>query len=382
MPVDPTDRRSRLPEVLLGGYLLALVYGTLYPFSGWRSFGLSGLEFVLEPWPRYWTAFDLGVNVAVYALPGALAATLLRRRFPALASGLIAVAAAGALSFVLEALQSFIPDRVASRADWLANTAGALAGALGALALRPPRRWGDRRWYRDARATHDGAVGLALIAAWLAVQAHPQRLLFGTGDVLEPVLGLAAAVAPALFDAPEDTGGAAAAERAHALAGSLRLGADLTVFAEAIGAASAMLAIGLIVRELYPVGARRNVITGAAILSAALIRSAAAALLLGPGQAFAWLSAGAQGGLVVGAVLIALMASARRRARLTIAILALLVTALLTSVFPVDAYHASMLARWDQGAWRNFNGLLRGLSVAWPFAALAWCVARRRALRP
>jgi hypothetical protein len=50
-------------------------------------------------------------------------------------------------------------------------------------------------------------------------------------------------------------------------------------------------------------------------------------------------------------------------------------------MFPEDPYHASMLQRWDRGAWRNFDGLLEGTALVWPFAAILWCALRLRALR-
>ena len=102
----------------------------------------------------------------------------------------------------------------------------------------------------------------------------------------------------------------------------------------------------------------------------------------GPAQAFGWLSAGAQGGLVTGAAALSVLASGRRRARLWVAVTAIATTALLTNVFPHDAYGAATLPRPERSAWRNFNGLLQALAAIWPLAAAFWCIRRARALRP
>jgi len=48
MPFEPSDRHSRLPQVLLGAYICALVYGSLYPWSGWRTLGVSGFGFLFD----------------------------------------------------------------------------------------------------------------------------------------------------------------------------------------------------------------------------------------------------------------------------------------------------------------------------------------------
>ena len=71
MTIDPSSRPSRLPHAALVTYVIALVVGTLYPMSGWHSSGLPVFGFLLDPWPRWWTWFDIVFNIVVY-LPGDL----------------------------------------------------------------------------------------------------------------------------------------------------------------------------------------------------------------------------------------------------------------------------------------------------------------------
>ena len=59
-------RHSPLARYLLGAYWLLVVYGSLYPLSGWRDQGLSPLEFLVAPVPKYYTGFDLLANLAAY----------------------------------------------------------------------------------------------------------------------------------------------------------------------------------------------------------------------------------------------------------------------------------------------------------------------------
>jgi hypothetical protein len=379
MPVEPSQPRSPLVDVVLATWVAGLVYGTLYPWSGWRWVGVPGLGFLLEPWPRWWTWFDVLVNVAVYALPCALAAALLRRRVPAAAAALLAAVAGSLLSLALESLQSFLPGRVPSRLDWAANTVGAIAGGLlGACWPRAGRHAGALRWLTGAATTHSAAWGLVVIGVWVLVQAHPQRLLFGVGDVLEPLLAM---LATDPVSASSSAWVPGLPEQVRSLAVSLRLDPDHAVLAEAAGAACAIVAIGMLVRELYPPHAPRAAITAGVVGAALAVRAASSALLLDPGRGMAWLTAGAQGGMVIGAIALALLASARRRSRLLIGAAAVASAALLTNASPVDAYHATMLARWDAGAWRNFNGLVHAAAALWPAAAIAWCLARIRGLR-
>jgi VanZ family protein len=380
MPLQPSDRRSRLPRVLLAAYLCALAYGSLYPWTGWRSTGGSGFAFLFEPWSRYWTWFDVLTNVAVYLPVGALGYAVLRRRAGGLLPAAIALLGGVAFSLAVEAAQSYMPGRVPSRLDWLANSAGTLLGALVAagFARLSPK---SPRWQMRSAREADGAVGLALISAWLAIQMHPQRLLFGNGDVAEPAIRFWIAHVEPLFGF--DSAGIAepVGQRAKSLADALRLDADYSVLVEASGTAAAIVAIGMIVREIYSAGAPRTIITGALIAAAAIVRSAAAALLLGASQTFAWLSAGAQGGVVVGAVALAMFSSGRRRARLRVCTAAIALTALLTCLYPVDPYYESVLGHWDRGPWRNFTGLLEAATLLWPFVAASWCALRLAALR-
>ena len=378
MPFEPSDRRSRLPQVLFGAYLCALVYGSLYPWTGWRAPGGAGFGFLFEPWPRYWTWFDVLANVVVYAPLGALGSLLLRRAFGTAASLLLAIVLGALISLVLEGAQGFVPGRVPSRLDWLANAAGAALGASGAeLSLRMAGR--RRSSQRPSTWTTTSAVGPALLAAWLAIQMHPQRLLFGNGDVIAPLLALWLRLIGG--DLAASAGGEPVADAAVALADALRLDADYTVLVEATGTAAAIVALGMLVREMFASSAPRALITGALLAAAALVRAATSAALFGVSHGFSWLTAGAQGGLVVGIVLLSVLAAARRHTRLWIGIGAISLTAVLTCVFPVDAYYASVVGRWDRGAWRNFTGLLEAAALLWPFVAIAWCTARMTGLR-
>lgn len=379
MPEEILHRRSHLPEVLLGAYLIALVYGSLYPWSGWRWGGVPALGFLFDPWPRWWTWQDVLVNVAIYVPVGLLAAGVLRRWSGAAIAILLAAVFASVVSLTIESLQTYLPARVASRPDWLANSAGAAIGAIAGGVAGSLPVWHRSFWLRPSLHGVTGATGVALLVAWLTIQMPPQRVPFGNGDIVEPLLVALAFVLDPLFE-PGVSGRDAAARLADFVTG-LRADVSSIVLIEACGTAAAVVAIGLLVRELYPRGTPRGAITGALLLCAAAIRSATAALLMGREQAFAWLSAGAQGGLVAGVIALAMLAAGGRRTRLWTAITAIALTALLTSIFPADPYHASMLQSWDRGAWRNFDGLLEGAALVWPFAAILWCLLRLRALR-
>ena len=142
----------------------------------------------------------------------------------------------------------------------------------------------------------------------------------------------------------------------------------------------AVIGIGLLVREVLPTGAPRAAITTALLTLGLLIKTVAGAAMLGPDKSLGWLTAGAQGGLLMGAVGLALLSAARRMTRLRLAILALALNCTLTTSFPFDAYYASAVAGWQNSGWRNIDGMLRGAATVWPYATIVWCIWRLRAL--
>ena len=111
-------------------YIALVVYASLYPFADWRDQGLAPWSFLWAPVPRYWSGFDVAINVIGYLPLGALVVLLVLRSAGSVSPVGRAVLCASLLSLLMEGLQSYLPQRVASREDWLLNTAGAALGGL------------------------------------------------------------------------------------------------------------------------------------------------------------------------------------------------------------------------------------------------------------
>jgi VanZ family protein len=176
-----------------------VVYASLYPFNEWRDQGISPLRFLSAPLPRYWSGFDVAINVLGYAPLGfllALAALRSRRVSWAITA---AVLGSALLSLGMEALQSYLPSRVPSNVDLALNTLGAWLGACCAWALQKSGlvdRWGRlrARWFApDARGA------LVLLLLWPPALLFPASVPLGLGQVFER---LEAALAEALENTP------------------------------------------------------------------------------------------------------------------------------------------------------------------------------------
>ncbi len=350
-------RPSRFARYSLAVYGFLVVYGSLYPFSGWRDQGLSPLELLAAPLPRYLTGFDLAANVVAYFPLGFLAALALAPRLRGAAAVAAATAIAACLSLALEALQVYLPDRIPSNVDLATNAFGGFLGAAagaavwgalvargGALALR------DRLFGAGAYAD----VGLVLLALWLFTQLNPETLLFGNGDLRS------------LFDTT--------ASELYTPETFARI--------EAAVAALNVVAVALLVAALANPGQPVRRLAIAVLAFAALARSGAFAVLFAPGEALAWLTPGGAGGLAIGVAAAAILAGLPRHWRIALAGLALMTATAIVNLAPENPYLAHSLAVWPQGHFLNFNGLTRLVSALWPFAALGYLltgVTRERA---
>src|ERR1700689_4544321 len=122
----PESSRLFLPRYLLVAYLLLVAYASLYPFTGWRDQGVAPDAFLFAPMPRYFTIFDVVVNLVGYFPLGFLLVLVFNiPQRPLLAVAAATIIACGS-SIVLEALQTYLPSRIASNLDVLCDTAGAL----------------------------------------------------------------------------------------------------------------------------------------------------------------------------------------------------------------------------------------------------------------
>lgn len=348
-------RASPLARFLLLAWILLAIYASLYPLSHWRDPGVSAFAFLAAPWPRYLTALDLAMNVAAYLPFGVLCVLALHPRVRGVGAVLIALAAGAALSFALEATQSFLPARISSNVDWLCNVAGTLVGAAvaapmanWALEVSPLKRIRNAEFEPGAA----GALGLVVLGLWLFAQLNPATLLFGLGDLRDLFAAL-----PAVEQPP-----------------------TLFVSIEALTAAANLVAASLILASIASPTAALSMLVLVLVAAALVVKVLAFAILVDVGNILAWWTPGAQRGLALGLVLALLSVRLGGVTRLVLAAVLLMAATVLVNLAPPNPYRAAILSVWSQGHFLNFNGLTRLVSSAWPFAALAyliWLASRR-----
>jgi VanZ family protein len=336
---------ASLARHVAAGYALLIVYASLHPFTGWHDSGAPLTEFLTAAWPRYYTGFDVFINVLAYVPLGLHLVPALRPRLPPGWAVLLALALGCSLSFGLEVLQNFLPSRVPSNVDLGCN---ALGTALGAVlghrfgALFEDRggvtRWRVRRFVGGRR----GDLGLLLLALWLITQLDPEILLFGPGDLR----GLLGVPAPLLFTA----------ERILAM--------------EAAVACLGMIAVGLVAWRTMRLPSAW--LLGTLFVLALGVRALSAGLVEGPGDLWRWATPGNAAGLALAALALPLLLRLSARSQQALAALALLTLTALVNLAPENPYVADLLQNWRPGHLLNFFGLTRLASAFWPFLALAY----------
>ncbi len=356
----PGRKASPVARAALLAYVFLIVYASWFPFSGWHNTGLTAFAYIEHlDLPRYWTKFDAGVNILGYMPFGALLVYALYphlKRMPAvLAAGVTGLLMSGAM----EAVQSYLPSRVPSNLDLFTNAAGCLLGAvIGALTVRKLLDHGHlyrlrQRWF----ALH-ASQGLVLLALWPLAQIYPQGYLFGLGQLL-PILS---EWLSELLDMNID------------LAAYLRAETVPTVqqywLSETIITACGMTGAALTLLCLLRPSAPKTRLVLALIGAAMLTKTLASALLFSPENALVWITPGAEGGFLIGMIMLSGLAVAPPVAQRRLAALTLLLSLAIVNTTPVNPYFISTLQGWVQGKFLNFNGAAQFLSLLWPFFAL------------
>lgn len=368
--MNTPHKTAALPLAL--AYAALIVYASLYPFADWRDQGIAPWSYLWAPWPKYWTAFDFGVNVAGYIPLGALMALAVLRTRPGVGGGqavLRAGLAGAAIAFAMETLQSYLPARIPSNVDLGLNTLGAVAGAVLAAALERVGAVAHWARVRSYWFVEDARGGLVLLALWPVALLFPAAVTFGLGQVFER---LEAAIAEWLADTPFLDWMPLRQFELQPLVPAVEL---LCVM---LGALVPCLLGFLVTRAV----SRRALLMPATLFAGVAASALSAALSWGPQHAWAWLSLPVQLGIAAAVIVGVLLLGAPRRLCAALLLVALVLHLSLLNQAPESAYFAQTLATWEQGRFIRFHGLAQWLGWLWPFATLGYVlVALSRRVR-
>lgn len=347
-----SPRGLNLAWILALAYLLIIIYASLRPFRDWRFPPGEVLHFLTAPWPRYITLSDILINLIAYAPLGFLLALGLKTRMSALAAVAVATSLAAALSLTMEAVQMFLPGRVASNVDLLTNSAGALFGAMAAPLLSPSGFPGSKiaalrqRWFMPGMMAD---AGLVIICLWLFTHLHPTAQPFGAG-YLRATFDLPAYV----FHTPQ-----------------------LLLFAEAAVVFFNLLGLGLLISALMRESSRPFSFIAAIVTAGLAVKSVAAVTLFKAPASFLWLTPGVSSGLLAGGILLYLLLRLPRRVKIAFAIICFCAAVAAINLAPDNPYQTvpPQLLSGGSSHFLGFSGIIRALSELWPFLTVGYLLA-------
>jgi VanZ family protein len=338
----------------LAVWALLLAYASLYPFVPLRPPSADAVAAFFTR-PRYVTGFDIALNVLAYVPLGTLACLYFRQASEGMRPIFKALAFGAAFSFAMESCQLFVPNRIASIYDTLANAGGALWGAMAfadpfySLVTRP---LGERRESLVIPGVW-GDAGLVIVMLWLIAQLNPALPFFGAGNIRGDDAGIT----------------------------------QLEVLQWAAVSMS-IWGFGLFVSALLK-GETGTLRVTLVLLSVALwLKFMAASFMLQPHFAEEWVSVGRVIGLAVGIAFLLPTRRVGRSGRIYLAFVLVLAGALFSKIVgaysPVDDF--LRLFRWPHGQLASFATLTRFLHELWPLIALVFLGAlflrvRRDAMR-
>ena len=340
----------RLARILALAYLVTIVYASLQPFRGWRIPPEEIQHFLLAPWPRYITLEDLLVNAAAYVPLGFLLSIGYGARWGAAAGVLAAAFYASGLSLAMEAVQMFLPTRIASNVDLITNSLGALLGAMAAPLFAPSRLFGRGLHAWRHRTFKEGIVadvGFVILCLWVLTQLHPTAQLFGTGAV-RAVVDL-----PVYF--------------AHT--------PQMVLSGEAAVAFFNLCALGLIVAAQMKRPARPMLLI-AWVVGMGLVLKTVTAVLAKAAHPVVWMTPGVSFGLLAGWLSLYGLIHVPRRIQLVLAALCIIAATAAINMAPGNPYQ-SVPPQFISGGpshYLSVSGIVRALSELWPLLAVTYLV--------
>ncbi len=336
-----TQAQSKLLFYVALFCIFVIVYASLQPFTGWAESSAAPFDF-LTKFSRHVSRADVIFNTLAYVPLGFSLYAMLPPSYGATKRALWMLTATLALSILVETLQNWLPTRVSSVNDTLANAFGAVLGA--AIASRVIaqqnfiavlRRWRESLFVSGAT----GDLNILLLAVWLIAQINPGIPLFAS--TFHP--GFITAFDPVIV----------AVELAQTTAALVGIGlfTDLTMRKRWLGGIALVLVVAC----------------------AVALKTIAAQWLLTPIAWEAWLRPGHALGVALGAVALLVLFWLPRRLKSIVAGIALLSSVFIPLVLPdlVTVRAPTSLFNWSYGQLLNLNGLTRTIVVLWPFIATA-----------
>lgn len=346
-------KTSATPLTLL--YVALIVYASLYPFDDWRNQQIYPWTFLWEPWPLYWSADDVAMNLIGY-LPLGLGLTWMEYRHAkrALRWPHFWLWAAF-LSLTMESLQTYLPSRVPSIMDFVLNVAGSLAG-VGVCGLINRFGWieGWRR-YREYWLVPDSVWLMVSLFMWPFALLFPSGAPFVTGQMLSRMhqrvddylpMGFIQHLSDAML---------------QPLTSSWR--ESISFFSTLSG----LLIPCLLSNSIVVKSEKRQKALVLLMVIAVGVSVLSSTLTFGWQHMGSWVNTKVMVSLLMAWILAYGVAMLGTRVNQLVLLMVLILHVLLANAIEQDVYLAQTLQTWEQGRYVRFNGLAQWVGWLWPY---------------
>lgn len=356
MPTSLAPRYLSTAAPLALVYALLIVYASLYPFSEWRATGLPLWHF-LSVWPRYVQKFDVVINVIGYLPFGFLVSAAVLHHGGAGRAGwrmCLVYLGCSALSFTLESVQNFLPERIPSVLDLLLNSLGVALGVL--LAVLARRQNWLRAWqaWRARWMQPDTRNLFVHLSLWPFALLFPTTVPFGLGQFYERL-------EQALVDLLQNTPFLRFIPfRALEFEPMLPVMQSTSV---AIGLLLPLWSLDLLLKR----GWVRVGVHVATVVSGLLVLALSFSLSYGPENAWVWWTPAVRNGVLVAVCAGMVTVWAPKGWIAILILLALVLQTLLLNHASTDVYADLAVQQWEQGRFVRFYGLTQWLGWIWPY---------------
>jgi hypothetical protein len=228
--------------------------------------------------------------------------------------------------------------------------------------------WVDRwrqwrlRWFEP-----QASPALVLLLLWPVALLFPTPVPLGLGQVFDEI----AAWIPEML---ADTPWAGTVEPPSVQRSVLR--PTLPPWLEGTAVAAGLMAPCMLAFAVLRPGWRRLFVAVLALVLALGTTALSTALNFGPVHAWAWVTPAVTQGLALGGVLILAVSRLKPRLAAALGLVALAISVSLGASAPADPYFAASLQLWEQGQFIRFHGMSQWVGWLWPYAAMAWLMAR------
>src|SRR3989338_6306070 len=270
---------------------------------------------------------------------------MLRARFGAPISAMLALCLGILLSAGMEYLQMYLPGRISSNMDLLSNSMGALAGTLLAMSMSSRRIFSRMTHWRGSLFQHGKEMdfGLALLLLWIFGQINPSLPMLGNVFISEAARQPFVMLPPAPFDMWESS-----------------------------AVALNLLMLGTLMLTLLRVPRNTLTVLPVVLSMVALAKFVTAALLLKSWALLLCINSEAVLGMLLGMLLLlAMLWLPRSAAIVSGAMVTLGYFVIVNFVFDDNTPAAAMsIYHWHYGHLLNYNGLAQTIALIFPLLLL------------